>query len=211
MAKKTKTKATAIKEPTNGAKETISYEEPYIVRFKIKGVSDLLFHRWNCESIDAKAGAAKNSKAKKTDDIESYVYRNDDGEICIPGEYLRQAIIHSAKFIQDPRSPRKSGMDLFKASIIPLTHLASLGTRDWGYLDRRRCVVQRSGINRTRPAMKAGWEAEFDFMVNCPEYISPELLFDVLSKAGRLVGVADFRPTFGRFQVVSFETLELED
>lgn len=43
------------------------------VHVAIEGVADLLFHRWNCEAVDAKAKAAKNSAAKKTDDIESYV------------------------------------------------------------------------------------------------------------------------------------------
>jgi hypothetical protein len=53
--------------------------------------------------------------------------------------------------------------------------------------------------------MKTGWEATFDFMVNLPEYISPEMLNEVIASAGRLIGVADFRPTYGRFQIVKFE------
>ena len=164
----------------------------------------MLFHRWNCEAVDTKAKAAKNSKAKKTDDIESYVWRNDAGELCLPGEYLRQSIIMAAKFKQDPRSPRKSAMDLFKAGVVSLTPLASMGTEKWDYLDTRRVMIQRAGINRTRPAMKVGWKAEFDLQVLTPEYVSAELLYDVVSMAGRLVGVGDFRPTYGRFNVVSF-------
>jgi hypothetical protein len=46
--------------PTNGAVETIAF---------------------------SKSAAAKGSRAKKTDNIETFVYRNDDGELCIPGEY----------------------------------------------------------------------------------------------------------------------------
>ncbi len=98
---------------------------PYVVDVTIEGVADILFHRWSNEAVEAKAKAAKNSKAKKEDDIESFVYRNEEGEICIPGEYLRQSIIYAAKFKQDPRSPRKSAFDLFKAGIISLTPLAS--------------------------------------------------------------------------------------
>lgn len=193
--------------PTNGARQQIEMTEPYTVRVNVVGVSDFLFHRWNPESVDEKAKAAKGSKGKKTDDTESYVYRNEDGELSIPGEYLRQAAIHAAKFRQDPRSPRKSAMDLFKAGLIPLTTLASLGKIKWDYEDRRRVVIQRNGINRTRPAMKSGWEAEFDLLVNLPEYISPELLMDVLTMAGKLIGLGDFRPTYGRFQVTKFQVI----
>lgn len=199
-----KTAALRIADATNGAAETISASEPYTVAVTIQGSADFLFHRWNCEAVEAKSKAAKNSAAKKTDDIESYVYRNEANELCIPGEYLRQAIIHAAKFRQDPRSPRKSAMDMYKAGIVALTPLASLGKVEWDYEDRRRVVIQRAGVNRVRPAMRVGWKAEVDLMVMLPEYISREDLNDVISTAGRLIGVGDFRPTYGRFQVVSF-------
>jgi len=194
--------------PQNGASEEIGYQMPYSVSVKIKGDSDFLFHRWLPEAIIEKAKAAKGSKAKKTDNLESYVYRTQEGNLAIPGEYLRQAIIHAAKFRQDPRSPRKSAMDLFKAGIIPLTILGNLGKETWDYEDQRRVVIQRQGVNRVRPALRAGWEVEFDFLVNLPEYISPEMLNDVIQQAGRLIGIGDFRPTYGRFKVVRFNRIE---
>lgn len=243
------TKVAALKSvanTTNGAAEIIAHSEPYTVSVQLTGSADFLFHRWNCEAVDEKARAAKNSKAKKTDDIESYVYRNDVGELCIPGEYLRQSIIHAAKFKQDPRSPRKSAMDLYKAGVVALTALAPVvsaslrlgadgrcqvgkgvacrgGERQaagageawtgmagqfattWDYEDRRRVVIQRNGVNRVRPAMRAGWVAEFELMVLVPEYITTSDLLDTISTAGRLVGIGDFRPTYGRFGVTRFE------
>lgn len=193
---------------SNGGAATIDASQPYRVSFTLTGTSDLLMHRWNNEAVDEKAAAAKNSKAKKTDDIESYVYRDDDGMIALPGEYVRQAIIFAAKFRQDPRSPRKSAMDLYKAGVVSLTQLASLGTDKWDYEDRRRVVIQRAGVNRTRPAMKKGWKSQFDFMVLTPEYIEPTDLHGVLTQAGILIGIADFRPTYGRFAVTQFDVAQ---
>lgn len=190
---------------SNGGAATIDIGQPYIVRIGIEGVAPILFHAWNCDSVEAKSKSAKNSKAKKSDDLESYVYRNEAGELCLPGEYLRQSVIMAAKFKQDPRSPRKSAADLFKAGIASLTPLASLGAKDWDYVDRRRVTIQRNAITRERPAMRQGWRAEFEFTVLLPEYIDRALLLDVLQSAGRLVGVGDFRPTFGRFGVSKFE------
>lgn len=194
-----------VSEKTNGGKQTIEASLPYAVHMVLEGTSDMLFHRWNCEAVEAKSKAAKNSAAKKTDDVESYVWRNNKNELCIPGEYLRQSIIHAAKFKQDPRSPRKSAMDLFKAGIVPLTNLASLGATDWDYLHTCRVTVQRAGINRTRPAMKQGWRAEFSLQILLPEYIDPVLLREVIDTSGRLIGLGDFRPTYGRFVVNSFD------
>lgn len=182
-------------------------QEPYRVEVTIEGVAPILFHRWNCESVESKSNAKKGSKEKKTDDVESYVYRNPKGELCVPGEYLRGSIVGAAKFQQDPRSPRKSAADLFKATVVSLTELASLGTKDWDYLDKRRVCIQRNAITRSRPAMHEGWKATFILMVNLPEYVSPQLLNTTIQAAGKLIGLGDFRPSFGRFNVIKFELL----
>lgn len=210
MCKMTKKKVEQINNVTNDAAHDIAFGEPYVVNVSIVGTAPMLFHRWSCDAVEEKAKAAKGSKAKKTDNTESYVYRNDDGELCLPGEYLRQAVIMAAKFRQDPRSPRKSAMDLFKAGVVSLTDLAPLGAKAWDYLDRRRVVVQRNAVTRERPAMREGWKATIDLSVLTPEYITPDLLSDVLTNAGRLVGVGDFRPTFGRFRVEKFETVRFD-
>jgi hypothetical protein len=53
--------------------------------------------------------------------------------------------------------------------------------------------------------MKVGWRAQFDLQVLTPEYIDQSLLHDVVSTAGRLIGLGDFRPTYGRFNIVGFD------
>lgn len=199
----------AIGNTTNDGKATIEAGRPYIATVTVEGVCPILFHRWSCDAVEAKSAAAKNSKTKKTDDVESYVYRCADGTIGIPGVYLKGSICDpkngAAKYRQDPRSPRKSALDLYRAGVVPLTDIASIGAKEWDYLDRQRVAVQRAGITRVRPAFHAGWRATFDLSVLTPEYISPNDLLSVLNDAGRLVGMADHRPTFGRFQVVSYD------
>jgi len=120
---------------------------------------------------------------------------------------FRMSIISAAKFRQDPRSPRKSAMDLYKAGLIILTPLASLGQKEWDYEDKRRVVIQRNAVTRVRPALKAGWKCSFDIQVLLPEYISYHDLYDVISSAGKLIGVGDFRPTFGRFHLVDYKII----
>jgi hypothetical protein len=190
---------------SNGGEAQIEMSEPYAAHITVTGVAPLILHAWNVDSVEVKAKAAKGSKAKKEDDVESYVYRNEAGEIAIPTEYFRQSLINAARFRQDPRSPRKSAMDLFKAGIAGLEELCSLGTKEWDYLDRRRVTVQRNAITRVRPAMKPGWRVDLLVGVVLPEYISADVLNETLTQAGRLVGVGDFRPTYGRFQIAHFE------
>ena len=196
--------ATALRPVSNDAEETVAVGEPYTVAVTIRGSAAILFHRWSNESVAAKSAAAKNSKAKKTDDLASYVYRCDNGHLGLPGEYLRQSIIGAARFRQDPRSPRKSAMDLYKAGVVAITELADLGVEEADYIDRRRVLVQRNAITRERPALREGWEATIDLMILLPEYIDRTTLLEIIGSAGRLIGVGDFRPTYGRFAVTSF-------
>jgi hypothetical protein len=204
-----------LSEVSNGAQSQIEMTEPYVAHITIEGVCPIIFHRWNIESVETKSASAKGSKAKKTDDVESFVSRNEKGIICIPGEYLRQAVIHAAKFRQDPRSPRKSLMDLAKAAIftldelVPITNANGKLGKEWDYLDRRRMTVQRSAITRSRPAFHAGWKAQFHLQVVLPEYIGTALLNELIQLAGKVVGLADSRPSYGRYLVTEFKTSEV--
>jgi hypothetical protein len=194
--------------PTNGGEESINAQMPYRVEVSLEGTCPLLWHRWNNESVEAKSKAKKGSVEKKTDDVESFLWRNEAGEVCIPGEYLRQAVIHAAKYEQDPRSPRKSMMDLMKAALVSLTELASTRLKEPDYIDKRRVVIQRNAVTRSRPALREGWKATFILMCNLPEYVSSQKLNALIQQAGRIIGLADFRPSYGRFSVIKFEVLE---
>jgi hypothetical protein len=196
--------AVILADVSNDGQFAIDASAPYVVNVSVEGAAALLFHRWSVDGVEAKSKAAKGSKAKKEDDLESYVYRDRDGFLCLPTEYFRMSIINAAKYKQDPRSPRKSAMDLFKAGLVGLSDLCSLGIKEWQYVDRRRVMVQRNGITRHRPACYPGWKASMQFQVLVPEYINSHLLNETISAAGRLVGVGDFRPTFGRFAVTHF-------
>ena len=199
-----------VAEILNGIDNPVKFEEPYTVRIEIIGACPIIFHKWSCEDVAAKAAAKKGSKEKKSDNVECFIYRDEDGHICLPGEYLRMAMIYAAKFKQDPRSPRKSAFDLFKAGIVPLTEQAKIngGTKVWDFIDQRRVVIQRNAITRMRPAFLKGWSAEIDMSVLLPEYIDYQLFSEVLEMAGRLIGVGDFRPTYGRYNVSKCQAIK---
>jgi hypothetical protein len=187
---------------------------PFSISLTIEGTSDLLFHRWSCESIEEKGSAGKNTKTKKTDDVESYVYRDTAGHICIPGCYIACAVSEAGRYYPDPRSPRKSAKDLIRATVICENTLSPVlvggkPAKEWQYLDKRRVTIQRNGITRIRPAFEEGWKCDFTLTSMAPEYISPEFLRTLVDCAGKFIGVADFRPSHGRFVVSKWETVRL--
>ena len=91
---------------SNAGEWAVELNGPYRAAVRITGDAPILFHRWQNESVAAKAAAAKGSKAKKSDDVNSYVWRDQAGCICLPGEYLRGSLIEpkngAAKYLPDP-------------------------------------------------------------------------------------------------------------
>lgn len=184
---------------------------PYSVDVAIEGVSMLLYHRYDPDSVESRAGAKKGSKEKKTDDVESCVYRvPETHELALPAVAIKESICNAAKFAQDPRSPRKSARDLYRASIIVSPDLIPTGKATWDGMDRRGVRVQQNRVTRLRPFLDKGWKVDFVIDVLEPEYIQPAWLQEQVERAGRLVGLLDFRPDFGRFRVTRFETKKLE-
>lgn len=53
--------------------------------------------------------------------------------------------------------------------------------------------------------MHSGWKVTFDLLIMLPEYIDQNALRETIESAGRLIGIGDFRPTFGRFGITSFK------
>lgn len=189
---------------SNDAAEMIL--RPFSVNLRICGTNDILFHRWSNEAVAEKAAAMKGSQIKKQDNVESYVYRNEENQICIPGRYIVRAIVEAGRSYHDPRSARKMSKDLVQAGVICEESLSPIlvagePVEDWEYLDQQRVVIQRNAITRTRPAFTKGWECEFTLTSLLPEYITPEFLRVLVDEAGRIIGIGDFRPSHGRFVV----------
>jgi hypothetical protein len=175
----------------------------YCATVKIRGTSRILFHAWKLNAD----GTVVREKKKQTpeEEVESYVYRTKDGNIGIPGEYLRYSVVAAARFLRDPRDRRKGASDLFKKGIVSLTEMADTGKATWDWVYARKFNIARGSITLRRPMLDEGWEATFLFLVVDEEWIPSDALREALALAGRVIGIGDHRPAFGRFEVVSFE------
>ncbi len=186
-----------------------AFDASYAVEVVLVGTAPILFRRYDDVSVERKARTAKNSQSRKSDDVESYVYRTNDGEIGIPARNFKACLREAGRSLPDPRSPRKSARDLVQSAIQVEPFIASLGRTTWDALDVQRVVLQRSAISRVRPMFREGWTVSFRVVVLAPEFIGPDWLHDLVSRAGRFVGLGDFRPDYGRFRMDSFQVKEL--
>lgn len=204
--------ATAVNEPQWKNEGVVDKAHPFEIRCTIVGTDPILFHSYDCEAVASKGAAKKGSAEKKTDNLESYVYRDGEGFLIIPGTNIKACISEAAKSYRDPRSPRKSAHDMMKAGIkVTNLNFVKQGPKGfvkiekWDYEDKRRVCVQQVAITRVRPAMREGWRGDFTLRVLVPEYLPATLLHQIVTDAGRLIGLLDFRPDFGTFQLVKWE------
>ena len=190
------------------------------LKFHIEGVSPLIMH--NGQMADQGNTYARQlkevtSKRKKTDADYDEMARIEwfgglyllDGEPSLPGFVFEAALIGKGGAARQEKQGKAAAAGLFVTEDFPLEYD---GLRDpekmWedgSFRDSRLVNVQRAKIMRTRPIFKE-WNAapvvEFDAVL-----INRETVERWVNVAGRLVGLMDYRPKYGRFSVVSCEVV----
>lgn len=175
------------------------------VTVRIEGTSPLLMHRFPIGDEDQKS---KTKNLKKTeDDVDSYLYVDDQGALVQPSTHIIGALKKAGAKFQITGQGKMTYKNLMgSGAVIIDPDMIPHEYQDWE-IDRRPVVVQRSRIVRSRPLLKKWaltFEAEYD-----DEEISKATFKELLDYAGRRVGIGDFRPEkggpFGRFIVTKFE------
>ena len=188
----------------------------YSVSVKVKGVSPLMQHRFPMPTLAemSKGGTQSTGSKDYTNEWKEYFYETADGMIFQPASHFEASMTTAAVNFKISGKRGKTYKDLFKATVfvtpeeipfgIPVPDALDADGDKPLYLDMRPVVVNRARVVRIRPTFKPGWELEFDIEV-IDDQIAAELVQDVLTLAGKTVGVGDFRPKFGRFSVARFE------
>lgn len=191
----------------------------YLVDVTIKGDAPLLQHRFPVPDLASMTkGGTKQTGAKDyTEEWREHLYVTKDNQVYQPATHIEGALVKSSVNFKITGKRGKTYKDLFRAAVFvtPEEILHDVDEPDeldtdadkYLYLDMRPVVIQRARIVRIRPAFKPGWTLSFQIQV-IDDQINEVLVQDVLTLAGKSVGIGDFRPKFGRFSVVEFKVLE---
>jgi hypothetical protein len=173
---------------------------------KIRGVAPLLMH--------APSGMGQGSSKKGVipspeDEAKQALYLDAKGKIVVPARCVEGALVKAAAGLRAPGQGRKTLKNYILAGLIVDPLDIPLDSQEY-IIDRRRAVIQRQGILRARPRFDE-WGLAFKLQV-VDEYLqSPGMdktIRELVSEAGALVGLLDFRPRFGRFRIEKFEKVE---
>lgn len=188
----------------------------YIVNVTVEGVAPLMQHRFPIPDFAdmSKGGKIKTGEKDYTQEWREYLYVNGEGEVYQPASHFDGAMTKAAAGYKIQGARGKTYKDLFKGNVfctpdeIPhgLKEPESLDTDGDKplYLDIRPVVVQRARVHRIRPTFKPGWKLDFEITV-IDDQIPSNVVNEVLTLAGRTIGIGDFRPKFGRFMIARFE------
>ena len=188
----------------------------YTVSVSVKGTAPLMQHRFPMPDLAtlSKGGKKSTGSIDYTQEWREYFYATEDGEIYQPSSHFEGALVKAAVNFKVSGKRGKSYKDLISANVVVDPERILFGVHvpeeldadadKQLYLDVRPVIVNRARVVRIRPTFKAGWELSFNIQVLDDE-IQADLLQDILTLAGKTVGVGDYRPKFGRFNVIEYK------
>jgi hypothetical protein len=174
------------------------------VRFRIHGISPLLMN--SPKGMKRGGGGSVSTKQIPTPEAEaeSKVYRLPDGTLYLPAIQFRGALLNAGK---GRRIGKRGAMAVAAGAVFVTTDVVPLIDADGDSItdyevDVQRVVVQGQGVMRARPLLR-DWGCEIDFEIDT-DFITADMAGEMLSIAGRIVGVGDYRPQhmgpYGRFE-----------
>ena len=172
------------------------------VKVKIKGIVPLLQNRFVGE--EEESASQRTGVIDHSEDWKNALYLDEKLGVYEPSEHILGAMIQAAKNFQIPGRGKKTYKDLMKSAIIIEPDKIPFNKKEPDEIDKRPVVIRGSRILRQRPMMKEGWKLSFGINI-LDEQLKPEVVKAILEHSGKYVGIGDYRPRFGRFEVVEFE------
>lgn len=192
----------------------------YQINVRVRGVSPILQHAFTPAILDGLRQAAGKKTAKQDYSYEwmDTMYAHSDGYLYQPASHIEGALVKAAARFKMERS--RTYKDVMRAYVyaqpneIPLLwHGECIPTPDESLLveptdalkvNIMRVVVQRAAVARARLEVSEGWELAFRLDV-IEDILQAKAIQQILEEAGRAVGIGDYRPRYGRFEVVRFD------
>jgi len=183
------------------------------VSVTIEGVTPILMHRFTEENeVKVSSGMSTVSvgdKGTPREQAEKKLYKNDEGDLYLPGPNIFACIIAAGKFHKNG----KSKVTTVKSSLVPaamsiLDLVCPFGTKEFE-VDSRSVVIPATGgrIMAHRPRLDK-WSLTFRLAIDTLMF-AENFARKLVDDAGKRIGLGDFRPDrkgiFGKFVVSNWE------
>lgn len=198
----------------------------YDVNVSIKGVSPILQHRFAPDILENLLEGATKKTVTKDYSTEwlTTLYSTTDGYLYQPGAHIEGALVKAAARFSAKgtggggkrtyKDPVRAYVSVQPEQVIHFWCNEPVATPSETLLHNpqqhlevsiMRVTVNRAAVARLRLQINEGWE--LNFRLHVIEDLQPNVLRDILIEAGRAVGIGDFRPKYGRFEVAAFDVV----
>jgi len=190
----------------------------YVTRtYRIKGLAPTMMHNGRLVNpLDpiVKEHAKLTAKRKKSDEDHEEIarleflgalYMSTNGKQksrpCWPSENIHAMLVEAAK---SERLGKVFTGSILVAGEFPLDYNGPTDPEKlWAkeeFRDTRKVGIQQSSLMRTRPIFRE-WELVFEVQY-LSDKLEPETVDRIVEYAGQHVGLSDYRPRFGRFELL---------
>lgn len=171
----------------------------------VKGIAPLLFNRFpDEENLDGKSKRSAGNPSKD-EQVERSLYYTKDKKVFQPAAHFVGAMIKAAANFK--LQGRKTFREVAQGGIFvepeQIIHENQKYTTDW-----RSVVIKatRGRIMKGRARMDE-WQLKFTISCIDPRATDKDIK-EIIEYAGMYVGIGDYRPRYGRFEVVSFKRID---
>ena len=184
------------------------------ITFEIRGTSPLMMHSERLanpfDSLTKEIKTVTGKRKKTEDDLLEIarlewlggLYHDDDAGIHLPGYNIFAALIGGGKLQKLGTAIKRSA--LVQEDAVPLLYEGPAKPealfKDKRFVDMRSVKVGTAKVMRCRPIFRK-WGAKFSGLFE-ESALQREDLIRVARDTGAMVGIGDYRPRFGRFEVV---------
>lgn len=187
-------------------------------RITIKGTAGLIMNK--CDEMDQNSVDGLNQAKVSKAELERKNWRKklytENGMVIIPGENIHECMKEASKYWGQkiPNAGNKTYTDLITSAVICENIETGISEND------NKMVIQfgknvngtpthgKGGpkVYRIRPLLPIGWTGSFIMHV-FDSRITNHVLNTIFEFGGTFKGLCDWRPTYGRFSVVSMEEM----
>jgi len=186
------------------------------IKIKLTGTNPLLLHNSRLANpLDpyARAKAEITGKRKKTDEdyarimqleARGSVYETPDGKLGHPTQNVWRCLYDAAKSFKRGEDVKRSLIEIGDVTVPLLVNGKQIAIDAFlenpENIDYRPVTLSKRKTMRARPIVRK-WESahEFDLLT---DILDLDVVKLIARHAGRVVGVGDWRPKFGKFEAV---------
>jgi len=173
----------------------------YTCKGQIKGTSPILFNRPADDCLDP--GPKPKTEEEILEAARNKVHSNGNG-LFFPRGGFKWSILNGSR-IGGFKEGKKAFWFLLKPTMYVMSDL-EFGKKTFDYMDKKFVTNEKtkSLVKSYRPALKAGWEADFELIV-LDDRRNPDFIKAAIDEAGLLIGIGSGRPEFGRFELTGWK------